>query len=553
MTSNFDIILKESSDNMDKVYIFGHKKPDTDSVMSAIALSYLKNKLGDETEPRVLGHINNETEYALKYFNISVPKYLNDVKLQIKNINYHKNFYLKDTDPILLGYQYMLNNNLTAIPIVNNNNTFLGLITIKDLSRYFLENSKRIYTSYDNILKVLEGTPALKKAEEFNANILDTTYESSTLAKIANIDDNSIVIMDERPSVTSYAISKRVKLIILVNNHKLSDEEMKLANDNNVSVIYTAFDSYNVVKLILFTNYIKNLVDKYNPIKFSESDYMDTVLDVNKRLKHTNYPIVNKKNKCLGLLRITDLNEKNRKKVILVDHNDKLQSVDGIEQAEIIEIVDHHNLGNLTTNKVVNFTNMAVGSTCTIVYILFKQNNVDIPKQIAGCLLSGILSDTLILKSPTATLIDKEAVKELSLIAELDYEKYGMDLLSAGTTIDNMSKEEIVYNDFKTYEESGTRFAIGQFFTTNFDEIKKDIAEYIKVLDRISEVNNYTIVALYVTDIVKDGSYIIYNTKAKEQLEMIYDVNSIKEGEFIKGCLSRKQHIVPLMLDYFEN
>ena len=247
------------------------------------------------------------------------------------------------------------------------------------------------------------------------------------------------------------------------------------------------------------------------------------------------------------------MNEKKPKKVILVDHNEKAQSAEGIDEAEIIEIIDHHNLGSITTNTPINFRNMAVGSTCTIVYTLYKEREIPIPKQIAGALLSGILSDTLILKSPTATAKDLAAVQELSSLAEVNYIDYGMAMLKAGTSLDGMSKADVLYNDYKLYTVNGKTFAVGQFFTMNFDEIEREIEDYIHVLDEVAEANNYSLVTLFVTDIINNGSYIIYNTKGQSIISLAYEKENIKQGQFIKNCVSRKKHVVPMIMQVLEN
>ena len=313
-----------------------------------------------------------------------------------------------------------------------------------------------------------------------------------------------------------------------------------------------SYDSYHISKLISLSSYLKTMVCSYNPTKFEETDYVDTVLDVNNKLRHTNYPVVNKDNKCLGLLRITDLNDKAPKRVILVDHSEKLQSADGIEQAKIVEIVDHHNIGSITTDAPINYRNMAVGSSNTINYILYKENNVEIPKHIAGMMLSGILSDTLILKSPTTTDTDREVVKELSKIAGVNYEEYGMEMLKAGTSLEGMSIEDVLYNDYKLYNVGDNTFAIGQFFTMNFEDINKDIDKYIKVMNDAAEANNYKLVVLYVTDIIKNGSYIIFNDKGKDVISEAYN-KEMNVGDFIEKCVSRKKNVVPLIMDTFGN
>lgn len=539
---------------MEKTFIFGHKKPDSDSVMSAIGLSYLKNKLGDSTEPRILGNVNKETKYALEYFGLKEPEYLNDVKLQIKDVNYHKGFLIKDTDSIYDGYQKMLKEGLTGIPVVQQKNAFLGLITIKDLSHMVVNaNFEELFTSYSNIMKVLKGEEILKFDDEIVGKILVAAYRSTTFINQVPLSSNDVLIVGDRHSVIEYAVESGVKLVVLSGDSEIKEKHIEIARKNKVNIIRTPYDSYHITRLLPLTNYIKTMIRSYNPTKFEESEYVDTVLDINNKLKHTNYPVVDRKNRCLGLLKIIDLNEKHPKNVILVDHNEKLQSVEGLDEANILEIFDHHNLGSITTSSPINFRNMAVGSTCTIVYTLYKERGVEIPKEIAGALLSGILSDTLILKSPTATPRDREAVEELSRIAEVDYQEYGMNMLKAGTSLDGMTKEDVLYNDFKLYTVNEKTFAIGQFFTMNFDEMKKELEEYVHTLDEVAEANNYDFVALYVTDIIQNGSYVIFNTKGQEIVDVVYGKENLPEGYFVDNCVSRKKHVVPLIMEVFEN
>lgn len=539
---------------MQKTYIFGHKKPDSDSVMSAIGLSYLKNKLGENTEPRILGDVNKETAYALKYFNLPTPEYLNDVKLQLKDIDYHKGFFIKENDSIYNGYQKMIAENLTGLPVINDKNYFTGLITLKDLSHTIVnENTEDLYTSYKNLIHVLKGEELLKFDDEIIGRILVAAYRSTTIIENVKLERDMVLIVGDRHSVIEYAVNSGVKLLILSGDSEIKEEHLEIARKNKVNVIRTPYPTYHITRLITLANYIKTMLRCNNPTKFEVTEFVDNVVDVNNKLKHTNYPIVDTRNKCLGLLRITDLSEKHPKRVILVDHNEKLQSVEGLEESDIVEIIDHHNLGSITTNSPINFRNMAVGSTCTIVYSLFKEKNIEMPREIAGALLSGILSDTLILKSPTATPMDVEAVNYLSKIAGVDYQKYGMDLLKAGTSLEGMSKEDVLYNDFKIYTVNDKKFAIGQFFTMNFDEIEKDMNEYVHVLDKVSEANNYGLVALYVTDIIKNGSYVIFNTKGKDILTLAHNKEDITEGYFIPKCVSRKKHVVPIIMPIFEN
>lgn len=539
--------------DMNKTFVFGHKKPDSDAVMSAIGLSYFKNQIGENTEPRVLGNINKESTYALNYFNLKAPKYLNDVKLQLKDVNYHKGFFIKDTESIFDGYQAMLKEEVTGIPIIKSDGTFSGLVTIKNLSHIIInENIEDLYTSYDNLLHVLKGEEIYRCSDEIIGKLIVAAYRSTTFKSTVALEKNNILIVGDRHSVIEYAVEAGIKMIILSGDSFIKEEHIELAKKNNVNIIRSPYDTYRVAKLVALANYIKTMIKNYNPTKFLETDFVSDIVDINNKLKHTNYPVIDKNNKCLGLLRITDLSEKHPKKVILVDHNEKLQSVEGIDEADILEIVDHHNLGSITTNYPINFRNMAVGSTCTIVYTLFKEKEIEIPRKIAGALLTGILSDTLILKSPTATARDVAAVEELSKLAEVDYHEYGMDLLKSGTSLDGMSKEDVLYNDYKLFTINDKKFAVGQFFTMNFDDINKEIDGYIDVLNKVAEGNDYSLVALYVTDIIQNGSYVIYSSKAKGIMDVAYQTD-VNEGYFVPGCVSRKKHIVPLIMGVLES
>ena len=539
---------------MDKIFVFGHRKPDTDSVSAAISYANLKKELGFNTEPRILSAINKETKYALDYFKVKEPKYLNDVKLQLKDINYHKGYFLNEKESIYDSYLYMLKEGLTGVPIVDNHNVYKGIVTIKDLARAFIDSKvEHLNTSYSNLLEVLHGKEINKADEEIKGNILAVAYRSTTFISNVKLTNDDILIVGDRHSIIEYAVNSKVKLIILSGDSYIKDEHIKIAKENGVNIIRSSYDTYHIAKLISLSNFIKTMKKSTkDSVYFDEFTYVDDILDINKKLRHTNYPVVDSKTgKCLGLLKITDLDSKNPKKVILVDHNEKKQSAEGLDEAEIMEIVDHHNLGSITTSNPINFRNMAVGSSCTIVYSLYKERNIEIPKKIAGLMLSGIVSDTLILKSPTTTDLDRKAVEELSTIADVNYEEYGLNLIKAGTSLDGMEPTDVLYNDFKLYTVDDKTLGIGQFFTTNFDEISKDLENYLSVLDKEAEANNYSLLALYITDIIKNGSYVLYNRKAKDLMDQAYDMD-FSEGEYLQDCVSRKKNVVPVLMSSFE-
>lgn len=536
---------------MEKIFIFGHHNPDTDSVCSAIALSYYKNKLGFNTEPRILDEINKETEFVLNYFNVSEPNYLDNVKLQIKDIEYHKNYYMKNTDSIKKVYDFLLEKSITGLPIVDENKKFVGLITLKMiLNKLTLGNLRHIRTSYFNLLEVLNAKEVLRFHEEIDAEITVGGYRTMIFVNEIKLSEKDILVTSNRPMIINYAINEGIKNIVVVGKQELDSETLENARKNEVNVLKTEYDTFYTLKLISLANYSEFFCDKQRVVYFKEDDYYNDFVNISKKLKHNNYPVLDDNNKCLGLLRLTDLDNVNKKKVILVDHNESSQSVMGLRQSEIVEIVDHHKIGDLTTNNPINFRNMAVGSTNTIIYQLFKEKNIEIPKDIAGIMLSGILSDTIILKSPTTTLYDKEAVIGLSKIADIDYEEYGIEMFKAGTSLKGKTKEEIINTDIKSFNyDDDYRYCVSQIFTLDIDEILKDIDSYIELIENMKKNAGYKFIVVSITDILKNGSYFIFTESSKEVLEAGFSISDIKQGEYIEGLVSRKKQIVPALIN----
>ena len=539
---------------MDKIYVVGHKNPDTDTVTSSISLSYLKYKLGINAEPRVLGNVNAETLYALNKFKIKVPLYLNDVKLQVKDINYNKDFIISEDAPIIDAFNFMHENGITGIPLVDKDKKFKGYVSLKEIASDMINNnSLTLDTSFKNLVEVL----AAKKYYKVDDNICGTTcvstFDDATLIKDMNLDNNSIVIVGNRKQVIEHAIKQGVKLIILVNNVELSDEQLSKAKEKHVNVITSSKSSFKVARVLCLCNPIKSIQRPETCITFNNNDYITDVEDKISKLKHTNYPIINNEDVCLGMLRTMDIKKVNRKKVILVDHNQVSQAVDGLNEAEILEIVDHHNLGDIVTSKPISIRTMTVGATNTIIYHLYKENNITIPKDIAGIMLSGILSDTLGLSSPTTTDEDKKVVEILSRIAGVDYKTYGLELLESGVSIKGLKPEDIIFKDNKEYSIGDHKFSISQVFTTDFKIYKPIIKDLVDELNQESKRHGYDVCALYVTDFINNTSYIIYSDNSKNILEIAYGIDNLEQGYKLDNIVSRKQQIIPIIMDVLGN
>lgn len=537
---------------MDEVYVFGHKNPDTDSVCGSIAVAHLKRELGMNANPYILSEINKETEFVLNKFNVEKPLFLNDVKVKIKDVLYHKDYFMNETDSIYKTYNFMNNVGITGIPLVSNDKKFIGYVSLKEIASEMIVNfTNRIECRFSNLVETLQSEKFIKFDNIIEGNIVSVTYETNTFKEKIKLNNESILIIGDRKDIIDYAIERCIKLVVLVGDIPLSREYEEKLKNAKINVICTPFSSFKVARLITLSNEIKSIKRKENAICLDENDYLTDFIDVSNETKHTNYPIVSKNGNCHGMLRLIDTNEFNKYKVILVDHNEKKQSVLGLDEAEILEIIDHHNMSGINTSMPINFRNMSVGSVCTIIYFLYKENNILIPKDIAALLMSGIISDTLLLKSPTTTNYDKEVLHKLSLLTGIDSNVYGMELLKSGINNDGLSIKDIIYKDFKSYNTNGKKIGIGQVMTTDFKEYEDKINDYVNVLDEIA-LNDYEVIALFVTNILTNNSYVIYNSSAENIIKNAYDLNNIYQGYMLENVLSRKKQILPNLINVLE-
>ena len=534
---------------MEKVYIFGHRNPDTDSVTAAITLAYLKRRQGMNAIPVVLSSITRETSYALNYFGVKEPMFLNDIKLKVKDLEYSKNYMVTATASIYESYKKMEKEGISKIPVVDKYKKIIGIVSMKDIAKDCLTGSySKIQSSYKNILGAIDGEAILKYDSIIKGNLIIPGYRSTTFINDVKLKKSDIIITNNRYSIIEYAAMSKVKLIIITNGVEIKPEHIEIAKQNKVNIIRTKHASLETIKKINFCNNVETIVNTTKVHIVNEEDDLSDFINDAAKTKYTYYPIVNKDKECLGIIKFADVGYYNKKKVILVDHNSYEQSVIGLNEAEILEIIDHHNIANIGTTSPINFRNMPVGSTNTIIYLMYKENKVKITREMAGLMLSGILSDTLILNSPTTTRIDKDAVNNLAKIAKVDYKKYGFDMLSYGTKIINKTKEEILYTDFKKYPTEEGKIGLGQIYTTDISDIDKERDEYIEMLNNTSKNNEYKFVALFVTDIIKNGTYVYYSTEAQQILSRAFNVE-IEQGHYLPGILSRKLQILPQILD----
>lgn len=537
---------------MQTTYIFGHRNPDTDSICSSIALSYLKNELGGHTLPKAIGHLNNETKFVLDYFNMEDPQYLNDVRIRIKNIKYDKKAPIYEEESLYTAYNMMQEQHITAVPLVDSHKLLTGFVTMKDLAKFMISgNRETINTSLENIIKTIDAEVITKFDDVITGKIVSVGYQSSTIQEEVKLCKDDILIIGDRYKVLDYAIDCHVELIILAHNSNINAELLQKAKNNKVTIIQSSLCSFNISNLISLSNPIISINENTHPVTVNDTDFYKDFDSLTVKANHSNYPVINNKGECLGLISLSWPNSYEKQKVILVDHNTFAQSVEGIEEAEIVEIIDHHNLGAIGTTLPINFRSMPVGCTATMIYQMYLENKVNIPQSIAGLLVSAILSDTLLLTSPTTTELDKDAVSKLAKLAKIDAQKYGYEMLKASSSIKGLSITQQIYNDYKSYTVGNSQIGIGQLVTMDFDEINKNIGEYVTKLNEMTE-NDYALVALFITDIIKNGSYIIYNEKAKDIIKDSYNLKDVYEGVFVKNIVSRKKQMLPAILDVME-
>lgn len=510
----------------EKVYVFGHLKPDTDSVTSAIAVAHLKRKLGINAEARVLGEINKETRFVLDYFKVKEPRYLDSVRLQIKDVDYYKGYQVNEDSTIIDTYKYLNEHGITGAPVVDINKNIKGVITSKDIVKRIIDVNNYLETSFNNLVNCIEGSIISRFDDKISGNVI--------------VNDNYIVIKNDNGINT------------VIVNEEINEQKLDSFKENRTNIIKTNFELFETIRRVMNSEYIKNLMNNDNFYRFNQNDNFYEFLKEARRLGHNNYPVVGKRNECLGLIRVTDKNIKHNKKVILVDHNESTQSVDGLNEANIIEVVDHHKIGDLSTSDPINFRNMAVGSTNTIVYQMFRERLIDIPYEIEGMMISGILSDTLCLTSSTTTELDKITVELLARDMKLDYKSYYKEMLKAGTSIDGLTKLEVLTQDYKNFQVDDKKYAVGQTITMDIDSIMKDKDEYISIMEDRCNNQGLEFILFIITDVLNNGSYILYTNGCEEMIKDSFNLSDVYEGIFIECLTSRKKQVIPYINDYIK-
>ena len=537
----------------EKVYVFGHQKPDTDAVASAISAAFLMNQKYKEYEfvPRILGKVSKETDFILKKFNVDTPEFLNDVKLKVKNISYRKDFYIHEDNSIKDAYDFITEHSTSGVPIVDHNLTVKSVITLKDIAKLLMNLSTSLDTTMDNILKAINGRVVNKVDEKIVGNIFVTSYRSTTFKEKEVLKKEDIVITGDRHSIIEQAVRSKVKMLILTNGNYMKEEHLALAIKNDINVIKTDLSIFEAMQLLKLSNSLKTYKGN-DVVCLYENDFSERIEELEKKYNYTNLPVIDKDDKCLGLLRYNETFEINKVKVLLVDHNEKNQSVEGLDEADIIEIIDHHKLGNVSTDKPINLRCMTLGSTCTVLYLMYKEQNINIPIDIKGIMLSAILSDTLCLKSPTTTKTDEEVVHTLAKELDINYEEYALEMFKEGSDLSDKDPEDIVTQDFKRFTMDDYLIGVGQVFVTGMDAIKEKQSFLKDALESVKKAGDFYATTLFVTDILTSTSYLYYTDSFKDELEKAFKIENLEQGYCLPEIVSRKKQIIPKIMEVYK-
>lgn len=538
------------------IFVVGHRNPDTDSICSAICYANLKNMLQDGKEYIAMraGVINEETEYVLKRFGVPEPFYLKDVRTQVRDIEIRDTQGVSQEVSLKKAWQLMKeSNNVVTLPITEDDK-LIGILSVRDIATSYMDvyDNKILGTArtkYKNILETLDASLVVGNGEGIfqKGKVLVAAADSELAGNYMEPQD--LVILGNREDIQRYAIEKGVACIVVCLGATVSEEIKALAQEKGCTVISTMHDTYTVARLINQSMPISYFMCRDNLITFRLNDYTDDIKVTMAKRRHRDFPVLDKSGNYVGMISRRNLLNMSPKKIILVDHNEKSQAVEGVENAEILEIIDHHRLGSLETITPVFFRNQPLGCTATIVYQMYRENHVEISKTIASLLCAAILSDTLIYRSPTCTPYDRQAAEELAVLAGIDVEEFASEMLKAGTNLKDKSAEEIFYRDFKTFSMNDVSFGVGQvnaMTREELTEIKEKIRPYMEGAIGKMHVN---MVFFMLTDILGESTELLFAGKNAEGLvEDAFNVSKDEDSFRLDGVVSRKKQLLPALM-----
>ena len=544
-----------------KTIVIGHKNPDTDSICSAICYARLKREVtGREYEPGRAGHISEETQFVLNYFGVEAPRLVENVKTQVKDIDIRETKGVDRSISLKKAWNLMQDANVVTLPAVNPWGALEGLITVGDITKSYMnvyDSSilSKAKTQYSNIIETLEGALVVGNETEY-------FQEGKVLVAAANpdmmeyyISPHDLVILGNRYESQLCAIEMEADCIIVCEGAAVSMTIRKLAQERGCTVMTTPYDTYTAARLVNQSMPISYFMRTENLITFEDTDYIDEIKDVMTSKRHRDFPILDKDGRYKGMISRRNLLGAKGKQIVLVDHNERNQAVEGIENAEILEIIDHHKLGTVETISPVFFRNQPVGCTATIIYQMYNENNIPIDKATAGLLCSAIISDTLLFRSPTCTQIDQLAALALAKQAGIQIDQYAADMFAAGSNLRGKSDEEIFYQDFKRFSAGKVSFGVAQISSLNAEELTGLKERMIPYLKQAREEHKVDMLFFMLTNILTESTELLCEGTGAELLIRgafhldTEDGKASSDGSVgLNGVVSRKKQLIPAIM-----
>lgn len=538
------------------VCVTGHKNPDTDSICSAIAYAYLKNQMDDSCNyvATRAGQVNGETQFVLDYFHMDQPLFLDNIGTRVKDMEIREVPGVKNNISIKNAWTLMRGQNVFTLPITDEQNHLHGLITINDIAKSYMEEYDSAIVSvaktpYRNILETLDAQMVVGDEEAFfdQGKVVIAAANPDVMENY--IEEHDMVILGNRYESQLCAIEMNAGCIVVCLGTPVSKTIQHLAKDHNCTVIVTPLDTYAVARLINQSMPVEFFMKKENLVTFRRSDYTEEIQEIMSKMRYRDFPVLDKKGRYTGMISRRNLLGVRRRALILVDHNEVAQAVDNVQEAEILEIIDHHRLGSLETMAPVYFRNQPVGCTATIIYQIFREQQVEIPPEIAGLLCSAILSDTLIFRSPTCTAMDRVAAADLEKIAGIDCEKFAGEMFAAGSELRNKSPEEIFYQDFKKFEYGDRSLGIGQITSMSEDELTAIKDRMVPFLEKAYKEHGLDMMIFMLTNIMEEATEMLcYGEHSSELVEAAFGVKVENNAAIVPAVVSRKKQVFPALM-----
>ena len=539
----------------EKVYVIGHKNPDTDSICSAIAYADLRQKVtGQVHEAKRAGHVNDETAYVLDRFGVEAPKLLTDVRLQVRDLDIHEMPGLKPNASIRDTWERMRQEQAKTLPIVKDDE-LVGVVSTGDIAKSYMdvydsEILSKARTQYRNIIKTLDGTMITGNEHGYFMRGKVAIGASSPNLMEEFIEKDDLVILGDREEAQACAVNIDASCMVICKDAEVSPKLIQKAKEQSIVIIQTPYDTFTTARLINQSIPVKFYMTSGPLTMFRMNDYVDDIKDIMAKKRFRDFPILDRHGRFKGFISRRRFLGASKKKVILVDHNERSQAVDGIEEAEIIEIIDHHRLGDIETVSPITFRNQPVGCTATIINQMYEENEIEVPREIAGLLCGAIISDTLLFRSPTCTPLDERTAKKLAKISDIDLEQMAQEMFNAGSNLKGKSAEDICFQDFKQFTVNDTIFGVGQITSMSKEELAAIRNMMTEHLPKVLEAHNLNMIYFMLTDILAESTELLcVGTGARGIALSAFDLPDNAKSLILKGVVSRKKQLIPVLVE----